>query len=321
MIIVRSPLRFSFFGGGTDIPEYYKKDYGCVLGQAINKYVYVILNKRFEKNIRLSYMKNELVTNVRQIKHSLIRESFQEFGISNGIELVTVADIPGTGTGLGSSSSLTVSLCNSLSLFLEKHLEKSDIAKISCKIEIQKVKSPIGKQDQYISTFGGILFLKFEKDENVIVEKLNLNSNTKKDLEQNIMAFYTGLHRQTNTILKKQIKRTKLNLKPLDQIRAIAEEGRDCLRNDDLSSFSLLFNKSWELKKTLSPNISNSVIDSIYNKGMKAGALGGKISGAGGGGFVFFYCEPRYQKRLRESLKHFKELQFQIDYSGTIQLH
>jgi len=205
--------------------------------------------------------------------------------------------------------------------FLEKPLGKPEIAQKSCKIEIEKLKSPIGKQDQYLSTYGGILFLKFEKDENVVIERLNLNANVKKELDQNVLAFYTGLTRNTNTILKEQNQRTKLNLKTLDKIRAIAEESRDYLRNNDLTNFSNLFNKSLELKKSLTPNITNSVIDSIFKKGMKAGASGGKISGAGGGGFVFFYCEPRYQKQLRKSLKNFKELKFGFDDSGTVPLN
>ncbi len=321
MIVVRSPLRLSFFGGGTDLPQYYKKDYGCILGQAIDKYVYVILNKRFEKNIRLSYMKNELVENVSNIKHGLIQEAFKEFGIKNEIELVTIADIPGTGTGLGSSSSLSVSLCNSLSIYAENPLKKIEIAKKACNLEIKKLKSPIGKQDQYLSTFGGLLFLKFEKDENVIIERINLKKNIKNELQQNMLAFYTGLTRKTNSILKNQNERTKINMNSLDQLRTIAEESRDYLRNNDLTNFSSLFKKSWEIKKSLSPGITNSLIDSIYKKGIKSGATGGKVSGAGGGGFVFFYCEPRYQERLRKSLKSFKELKFGLDDSGTVQLY
>jgi D-glycero-alpha-D-manno-heptose-7-phosphate kinase len=321
MIIVRSPLRLSYFGGGTDLPKYYQQDYGCVLGQAIDKYVYVILNKRFEKNIRLSYMKNELVESVAKIKHGLIKESFKEFGIKNEIELVTIGDIPGTGTGLGSSSSLSVSLSHSLSLFLKKPIKKSEIAQKACKLEIEKLKSPIGKQDQYLSTYGGLLFIKFEKDNNVNVEKLALKNSLRNELEQNILGFYTGITRKTNTILQKQNERTKLNLKSLDKMRSLAEEGRDYLRNNDLSNFSLLFNKSWEIKKSLSTGITNPVIDSIYKKGISAGAVGGKISGAGGGGFVFFYCEPRYQKELRRSLKNFKELTFGFDTMGTMQLN
>lgn len=321
MIVVRSPLRLSFFGGGTDLPQYYKNGYGCVLGHTIDKYVYVILNRRFEKNIRLSYMKNELVKNVSNIKHGLIKQAFKEFGIKNEIELVTIADIPGTGTGLGSSSSLSVSLCNSLSIYSGNPLKKLQIAENACKLEIEKLKSPIGKQDQYLSTFGGLLFLKFEKDEKVKIERINLKNNTKKELQQNMLAFYTGLTRKTNSILKNQNERTKININSLDKLRTITEKSRDYLRNGDLTNFSSLFNKSWEIKKSLSPGITNSLIDSIYKKGIKAGATGGKVSGAGGGGFVFFYCEPRYHKRLRKSLKSFKELQFGLDEFGTVQLY
>jgi len=321
MIIVRSPLRFSYFGGGTDIREYYKRDYGCVLGEAINKYVYVIVNRRFENDIRLSYMKNEIVPNINKVKHSLIRESLKTFNIKKNIEIVTIADIPGTGTGLGSSSSLSVGLCNALSLFRDVSLKRNDIAKIACDIEIKKAKKPIGKQDQYFATYGGVSFIKFEKDEKVKIERLNLSNNTRKELDENLIAFYTGIPRKSSTVLSKQIKNTKKNLPKLDLIRSIAEEGRDYLKNNDLISFSELFNKTWELKKTLSSNISNSKIESIYKKAINSGAIGGKLSGAGNGGFLFFYCEPKFQNKVRKSLRNLYELKFGIDDVGTIRLH
>ena len=321
MILIRSPLRFSFFGGGTDMYNYYKYDYGCVLGEAIDKYVYVLVNKRFEKNIRVSYMEHEIVSNVNQIKHKLIKESLKEFGIKNSIEIVTIADIPGTGTGLGSSSSLAVGLCNSLSIYSEKSLQRKEIASKACYLEIEKTKNPIGKQDQYFSTYGGILFIKFEKDGKVNVERININNNTKKELEQNILAFYTGISRKSNTILQKQNLLIRSNMSKLNLMRELAEKGRDYLRNNNLTDFSGLFVKSWKLKKSLSSNISNSKIDTIYRKGLQAGAVGGKISGAGAGGFMFFYCEPRYHKKLRNSLKGFTELELKIDTAGTTQMH
>lgn len=320
MIIVRSPLRLSFFGGGTDVRDYYKLDYGCVLGEAINKYVYVVINKRFEKAIRVSYLKNEIVLNVNKIKHNLIRESLKEFKIRNGIEIVTVADVPGTGTGLGSSSSLAVSLCNSLSIFSGKTLPKRKIAEKACKLEIEKVGSPIGKQDQYFATFGGILFLKFHRDGRVKVERIKLNKNTSNDLEQNILTFYTGIPRKANFILKQQNQRMKMNLNSLDKLREMAEEARDYLKNNDLMSFSHLLDKSWQLKKTLTQRVSNPNIELIYKKAIRAGAIGGKLSGAGGGGFIFLYCEPRYQRRVRESLKNYQELKFELDNEGTTTL-
>ena len=321
MIIVRSPLRISFFGGGTDIPDYYHKDYGCVLGQAIDKYVYVILNNRFENNIRISYLKNEIVSKRNQIKHKLIKESLKEFDVKNNIEVVTIGDIPGTGTGLGSSSSLSVGLCNSLSLFTDRSLTRTELAEKACMVEIDRLQNPIGKQDQYFSTFGGVLFIRFEKDERVIIERLNLKKKIKHELEENLLGFYTGIPRDANAILQKQNTRTKMNMSSLDKIRDLAENARDFLRNNDLASFSELFNDSWELKKSLLPSISNSKIDLICKKAIKSGATGGKLSGAGGGGFMFFYCEPRFQKRVRDSLKNLTELDFKIDDAGSIQLH
>jgi len=321
MLIVRSPLRFSFFGGGTDMHEYYKRDYGCVLGEAINKYVYVIVNRRFDKDIRISYRENEIVSNVDDIKHKLIRESLKEFGIYEGIEVVTIADVPGTGTGLGSSSSLTVGLCNAFSMFIGKPLRRDELAEVSCYLEIQKNKSPIGKQDQYFATYGGLLFLRFDKDEKVSVERLNLNNNTKKEMEENFLGFYSGISRKADSILVKQKERTSINISFMDQMRDLAEQGRDCIRDNDLAEFSQLLDKGWKLKKSLVPEISNDIIDSIYKKALEAGATGGKLSGAGSGGFLFFYCEPKYHEKVRESLKNLKELDFGIDNSGSVQLH
>ena len=321
MLIIRSPLIFSFFGGGTDIQEYYKRDYGCVLGEAINKYVYVIVNNRFDKDIRVSYKENEIVSDVDEIKHKIIRESLKEFGIYEGVEVVTIGDVPGTGTGLGSSSSLTVGLCNAFSLVIGKPLRREELAEVSCYLEIEKNRSPIGKQDQYFATYGGILFLRFDKDERVAVERLNLNNNTKRELEENFLGFYTGISRKSDTILVKQKKRTSINIPFMDQMKDLAEQGRDCLRDNDLADFSQLLDKGWELKKSLVPEISNDAIDSLYKKAIEAGATGGKLSGAGSGGFLFFYCEPKYHEKVRESLKNLKELDFGIDDSGSVQLH
>ena len=320
MIVIRTPLRFSFFGGGTDVPSYYKKNYGCVLGQSIDKYVYVIVNRRFEIPLRISYLKNEIVSNPNKIKHDIIRESLKHFKISKNTEIVTVADVPGTGTGLGSSSSLTVSLCNALSIYKENPLDKNRLAELACNIEIEKVKSPIGKQDQYFATFGGLLFMRFDQNR-VTVERLNLRDKTLRELEENLIAFYTGISRKSNKILSIQKQKMLEKISLLDKLRSLAEEGRDYLRNNDLSKFSELFNKNWEIKKQLSSQISNPFLDKLYKKALRAGAVGGKISGAGGGGFMLLYCEPKYQKKVKTALRGFAELPFSIDNAGTIQLH
>lgn len=317
MIITRTPLRISFFGGGTDISSYYRKDYGCVLGMTIDKYIYLILNKRFEKSIRVSYRKNEIVDDVKKIKHDIIRESLKFFGIKNNIEVVTVADIPGTGTGLGSSSSLTVGLCNALSLFVGKKFSKKRMAEDASYIEINKILSPIGKQDQYFAAFGGLLFLKFNKNGHVKVEHLKLSKNAIKELETNTLAFYTGISRKTNNILKHQTKNLYKNKPLLDKMREFAEGARDYLKNNNLIEFAGLLDKNWNLKKQLSSSVSNPLIDSIYKKAIQAGAIGGKIAGSGGGGFILLYCEPNHQKKVRESLKKLTELRFSIDNFGT----
>jgi len=316
MIIIRSPLRISFFGGGTDMKKYYKNDYGCVLGHAITKYVYVIINSRFENELRISYLNNEIVSDIKKIKHKLIQASLKTYNIKNHLELVTVGDIPGTGTGLGSSSSLAVGLINALSNYSGKSLSKKTLAEKASDLEINQLHSPIGKQDQYFSSYGGLLFIRFNKDDSVKVERIKLNNKIRKELENNILAFYTGLPRSTNNVLKK----SSFNVDLLNKMRDFAEKGRDYLKNGNLEDFSLLFSDYWNLKKSVSKNTSNPTIDYMFKKAIDAGATGGKVSGAGNGGFVFFYCKPKYQKKLRHTLRKFPEIKFNIDELGSNRL-
>lgn len=317
MIITRTPLRISLFGGGTDFKEFYKKDYGAVLGFSINKYVNVIINKRFEQNVRASYSKTENVDRSSDLKHELIRESLLHMGIENGIEVVTVADVPGTGTGLGSSSSTLVGLLAGLSHYIQKPLDKESLARLACDIEINKIKSPIGKQDQYFAVFGGLSYLRFNADESVYMEKFNTNSNLVEELQNNILCFYTGIPRNSHGTLSEQRARIEDSNNFLYEIRSLADASRDLLKNNDLAKFGQMLHKGWELKKKLASNVTNDVIDSYYRRAIDAGALGGKISGAGGGGFLTLYCEKKYQQKVRESLKELKELEMNIVESGS----
>jgi len=318
MIISRTPLRISFFGGGTDIPSFYKKNYGSVVGVGIDKYVYVIANERFKDDVRVSYSKTEIVNQSNELKHDLVRETLLRLGIINKIEVVTVADVPGSGTGLGSSSSTTVGLLNSLSCYKGDPLEKHELAEISCDIEINTLGLPIGKQDQYFASYGGICYFRFNEDGTVTREKIHISLKTMSELEDNIMCFYTNIERSSSEILYDQQKNTSINHKTLLEMRNQAEEGKNIIKSGDLTKFGELLDKGWQLKRKLSKNISNKKIDLYYNKAIKSGALGGKLSGAGGGGFLTFYCENKYQKSVKESLSNLKEMSIKIDKFGSV---
>lgn len=318
MIITRTPLRISFFGGATDLPDFYNKEYGAVLGIGINKHVYVFVNKRFEDTIRASYSETEIVENSNQIKHSLIRESLRYFEIKNKIEIVTIADIPSSGTGLGSSSSTLVGLLNALSCYVNNPLEKHELAEISSDIEINKLSRPIGKQDQYFAAFGGLSYFKFNRDGSVTREKVQISSNTLDQLEENMICFYTGNGRDSSNILNEQKTNISDNMKILIEMRNQTEEAKNVLKKGDLTKFAEMLNHGWHLKKQLAKNISNNVIDLYYGKALKAGALGGKISGAGGGGFITFYCEKKYQDSVRQELQDLQEMKINIDRFGSM---
>jgi D-glycero-alpha-D-manno-heptose-7-phosphate kinase len=317
LIITKTPLRISFFGGGTDMATFYKKHGGAVIGSAIQKYVYVIINERFESDVRASYSKTEIVKNAQQIKNDLIRESLLFFKKYNKLEIVTIADVPGSGTGLGSSSSTLVGLLNAIGEYSNISLTKKKMAENACDIEIKKLSNPIGKQDQYFATYGNLSYLQFKENGNVTVKKIKISKNTKRDLEKNIICFYTGFSRTGSKILQHQSQKSSKNESILLEIKNQAEEGKRILEKGDLSKFGEMLNEGWELKKKLSNKITNSKIDNYYKKAINAGAIGGKINGAGGGGFLTFYCEPKNQLKVRNSLKSLKELDFKIEENGS----
>ena len=315
MIIAQTPLRISLAGGGTDFEGFYSNHGGAVLSTAINKYVFAIVEKRFDDTIVLSYSKRERVKNVSQIKHELIREAMKMTGVEKGIELTTLADIPSAGTGLGSSSSVTVALLHVLYSYQNKLKNAQELAEEACKIEIDILKSPIGKQDQYIAAFGGLQFIEF--NDCVKVEDIKLSEVDKQKLSGNLLLFYTGITRSSNAVLKEQNTNINSNSLVLRKIRELAFQGKENIENGDFDKLGDLLHYSWELKKQLANGITNGVIDKIYQKALDSGATGGKVTGAGGGGFLLLYVPKEKQDSVRNALRHLRELPFRFGSDGT----
>jgi len=317
MIITRTPFRISFAGGGSDLPDFYEKYSGCVLSTSINRYCYISIHPYFnERSTLLKYSENELVEDLSQVKHKIFNCVLNEAGL-NGVEITSTADVPG-GTGLGSSSTFTVGLLNAVNCYRGKYLSKGKIAAKACEVEIQKLGSPIGKQDQYAAAFGGLNFIRFHQDGEVSVSPILMQSETYRQLQRNLVMFYTGSVRSANAILAEQKKNTSSEnkAKNLQKMCSLAEEMKEALEHNDLSSFGKLLNDGWELKRTLASSISNPTIDQAYETAIRNGALGGKLLGAGGGGFLLFYCEPEEQERLRVALR-LRPFPFSFEKDGT----
>ena len=323
MIIVRSPLRISIAGGGTDIPSYYKIKESYFISAAINKYVYISITQPFEKGIYLKYSKSEKVNNVKDIKHNIIREVLKKEKNINQIEITTLTDIPAK-TGLGSSGSFATGLIKSIYSFKKKFIEKLDLAESACDIEINKLNQPSGKQDQYISVYGGISEFKINKNGKVHPKTLNLKNEIIDKLEDNLLLYFTGFSRNSSKILKEQNKKTILKNKEiisnLDFVKNLAGEIKKSLIEGDLKNFGNLMNEHWEYKLSRSKNMTNKIINDCYNYALKNGAIGGKIVGAGGGGFLLFYTET--PSKLRKALEKtsLKEVRFKFDFEGVKQI-
>jgi D-glycero-alpha-D-manno-heptose-7-phosphate kinase len=315
MIISKTPFRISFAGGVSDLRDYYRHSYGSVVSTAINKFIYVTVNSKFDNKIRVSYSKTEIVPKVSNIRHPIVREGLKLTKLDGGLEITTIADIP-SGTGLGSSSAFTVGLLNALYAFKGEHKGAELLADEACKIEIDILKEPIGKQDQYACAYGGLNQIRFNPDESVFVDPVISQRETKKKLDSNLLLFYTGIHRRASTILTES-KQNMGNLKEhVDTLRDLSEEMANALRNNDLSGFGELLNKAWQYKKKTG-KVSNAEIDTYYEKARSAGALGGKILGAGGGGFLLLYCEKRHQQKVRDRLSNLKETEFHLEPQGS----
>ncbi len=318
MILTRTPLRISLVGGGTDIPSFYKRGFGAVVSFAINKYIYVGVNKKFDGRTRVSYSKLEDVERVFDIQHDLIRESLLQFGVNQGVEISTVADIPGNGTGLGSSSALAVGLARALKKYTHGDQFKNphELAKWAYEIERELCEQSVGKQDHFASAYGGIHYFQFE-EKRVIAELLSLGAGKKHELENHFTLLWTGKHRSANEILKEQEENMKKGRWQLASgMRDIAVMMRDDLRKNDFSNIGAYLDANWQIKRRMAKGISSEWIDSIYDKAMEAGAEGGKILGAGGGGFFLFYGKFGIGDDL-EKATGLRKIDFKIEPEGS----
>lgn len=319
MIITRTPFRISFAGGGSDFSSYYEEYGGAVLSVTINKYIYLSMHPFFQENdFLLKYSKTENVSDVDKIQHKIIKNIFKKYDIK-GVDFNSSADVP-AGTGLASSSAFTVGLINLCNAYTDVYMNKEEIAKSACEIEINDLKSPIGKQDQYACSFGGLNFIEFQKNGMVDVEKLYLNLDTYNKLNKNLLMFYTGKSRNSNVILseqKKNITNCKKQINHLHKMVKLAKDLKKELLEGNPTVMGQVLNENWQRKKELANGITTPFIDEAYNVAIKAGAEGGKLLGAGGGGFLLFYVEEQNQNNVRNALKQLKEIDFKFENQGT----
>ncbi|UCD97899.1 MAG: hypothetical protein JSV42_13160, partial [Chloroflexota bacterium] len=320
MIISRTPLRISFAGGGSDLAAFYRHEPGAVLSTSINKYIYITVNKKFDDRIRASYSRTEIVDHVDDLQHELIRETIKKVLPSCGIEITSISDIPSQGTGLGSSSSYTVGLLKSLYGYIGQSVGAERLAAEACEIEIERCKKPIGKQDQYISAYGGLQYIRFNPDESVYVDPVICSPATKLQLQRSLLMLYTGMTRSADKILSEQSMNTRFDEQKRHSVRrmsALAGELRNALENNDLDSFGEILHEGWMEKKKLAAEISNPEIDKWYAIARKNGALGGKVLGAGGGGFLLLFAHPEKFSSIIQSLAELKPVLFSFEPQGS----
>lgn len=319
MIITRTPFRISFVGGGSDLEEFYKHSQGGVLSATINKFMYISSHYFFDEDkIRAKYSQTETVTDLMGLKHPILREVLQKFKIRGALEISSNGDIP-SGTGLGSSSSFTVGLLHNLYTVTGKFVSKAQLADEACDIEINKLKEPIGKQDQYAAAFGGLNVVKFNSSGTVTVEPVHLRKDTYKTLQKNLLMFYTGGQRKSASILSEQKNniRIKGKFETLKKMVELVDRLRDELHDGNLDTLGKLLHKNWLLKQKLASKISNPMIKGLYERALKNGAIGGKLLGAGGGGFLLLYCDENKQEKLRRAMYPLRELRFKLENEGS----
>ncbi|MGN6679122.1 MAG: GHMP family kinase ATP-binding protein [Streptosporangiaceae bacterium] len=317
MIITQTPLRIGLLGGGTDLPGYYRAHGGRVLNCALDKYIYVIVKQRFDDDIYVNYSKKEIVSRVEDLEHELVREAMRMTGVCGGVEITTLADIPSAGSGLGSSSAVTVGLLHALFAYKGRQVSAVELAERACTIEIDYCQKPIGKQDQYIAALGGIRDIRFGPGDEVVADEVELAAAERRALQQQIMLFYTGITRSANGILAEQNANIDATRPQLDLLRDLASLGIDSLCSGDIDSVGTAIREAWEAKRKLASGISNDQIDDAVARALDAGATGAKLTGAGGGGFLLAICPLEYQASVRRSLRDMQELPVKLDRLGS----
>jgi D-glycero-alpha-D-manno-heptose-7-phosphate kinase len=317
MIVVRTPLRISFLGGGTDFPSYYRNNGGRVITSAIDRYIFVIVKDRFDDQIRVAYSKTEIVDNIDDLQHEIVRECLRKTGVTSGVEIATMADIPSTGSGLGSSSTVTVGVLNALYHYTGRQPSPEQLAREACEIELHILGKPIGVQDQYIAAYGGQRAIDFAKSGAVSVSDLSLTGELKRQLGARLMMFYTNKTRKAESVLTEQRDNIDSKQDRLGALTGLADEAQYFLESGYLDDFGKCLDRGWRLKRELASGITNSEIDALYERAIAAGAIGGKIAGAGGGGFLLVYCKPEKQHSVREALQPLRELRFNLEPDGS----
>ena len=319
MIISKTPYRITFFGGGTDYPSWYKENGGQVINATIDKYIYITcrhLPPFFDHNIRLSYSKNESISDVKLIKHPAFRETLKFFNVNKNIEIHYDGDLPSK-SGIGSSSAFTVGLVNAISQFKNKNITKKKLASYTIYIEQKMIKENVGSQDQIAAAYGGLNHIKFSKKDEFKVKKIDISKNSLTHLNNKLMLFHTGVFRKADLVSKKYINKLNTKSKYLNEMSQMVNESINLIKQDNLDQFGKLLNESWKLKKMISSNISNSFIDDIYNTAIQSGALGGKLLGAGSGGFMMFFVPESKQKKLINALQKLLYINLNLEDDGS----
>ncbi len=322
MIISKTPLRMSFFGGGTDFKDYFencKFGYGSTISTSIDMNVYITVNERFDGKLHIVYNESELCDHASEVKHNIIRNALQIVGIDTGIEIIYMADLPiaGVGVGLASSSALSVGVLNALHAYKGEHVSKRQLAEEACHLEIDLMGQPIGIQDQYAVAIGGFNRYRFHRNGSVTAEPVICKKEVMEELHSNLLLFFTGITRDSGTILGNQKQNISDRMDQLDELVESVDRAYEFLADGDVDQWGYALDKAWQTKKQLSGKISNPVIDEMYNAAMGAGALGGKILGAGGGGFLLVYARPENHEKVKEALKDYKHVDFNFTYGGS----
>lgn len=317
MIITKTPLRISFVGGGSDLKDFYQISDGKVISSAIDKYIYVIVKERFDDKVYINYSRKEIVNSVDEVKHDLVREAMRAAGVNKGVEITTLADVPSEGSGLGSSSSVLVGLLHAFYAYKDEIATKEHLAAEACKIEIDILKRPIGKQDQYAAAYGGINKIIFKKNDSVEVKKIDVSDKQYRSFGSNLLLFYTDKTRKSSEILRSQKENTKNKLEVLKKMVDLVDIFEKDLIEENYDQLGVLLHKNWQYKKDLASKITNGDIENMYRTALDAGAVGGKISGAGGGGFLLLYVPKEFQNQLRQALSDYRELPFFLEKYGS----